>query len=60
MKRLLGIFELSANQQRVVLLVIFILIIIAFVAYERRIHPRLQHTTAMEPQPSPTGSKEDR
>ena len=38
MKRLLRIFELSANEQRVVLIIMLILITIAFVAYERRIH----------------------
>jgi ABC-type Fe3+ transport system permease subunit len=54
MKRLLRIFELSKNEQRVVLIIMLILITIAFVAYERRIHPRSQQTTAMEPQPSPS------
>ena len=53
MKRLFRIFELSANEQRVVLMIMLILIIMAFVAYERRIHPRFQQTTAMEPKPSP-------
>jgi len=38
MKRFLRIFELSRNEQRVVLIVILILITIAFVGYERRIH----------------------
>ena len=38
MKRLLRIFELSKNEQRVVLIVMLILITIAFVGYERRIH----------------------
>ena len=37
MKRLLRIFELSKNEQRVVLIVILILLTIAFVGYERRI-----------------------
>jgi ABC-type Fe3+ transport system permease subunit len=54
MKRLFRIFELSANEQRVVLIIMLILIIIALVAYERRIHPRFQQTTAMKPTPSPT------
>jgi len=53
MKRLLRIFELSANEQRVVLIIMLILITIAFVAYERRIHSRFQQTTAMQPKPSP-------
>ena len=38
MKRLLRIFELSKNEQRVVLIVILVLITIAFVGYERRVH----------------------
>jgi hypothetical protein len=54
MKRLFRIFELSANEQRVVLIIMLILIIIGFVAFERRIHPRFQQTTAMEPEPPPT------
>ena len=33
MKRLFRIFELSANEQRVVLIIMLILITIAFVAY---------------------------
>jgi hypothetical protein len=35
---LLRIFELSKNEQRVVLIVMFVLIAIAFVGYERRVH----------------------
>ena len=54
MKRLLRIFELSANEQRVVLIIMLILITIAFVAYERRIHSRFQQTTVMQPKPSPS------
>jgi hypothetical protein len=54
MKRFLRIFELSKNEQRVVLIVILILITIALIGYERRIHPQLQQTSAMEPNPSPT------
>jgi hypothetical protein len=38
MKRLFRIFELSKNEQRVVLIVILILITIAFVEYNRRVH----------------------
>jgi hypothetical protein len=38
MKRLFRIFELSKNEQRVVLIVIFILITIAFVGYECRVY----------------------
>jgi len=38
MKRLFRIFDLSKNEQRVVLIVMLILITIAFVGYQRRIH----------------------
>ena len=38
MKRLLRIFELTKNEQRVVLIVMLVLIAIAFVGYELRIH----------------------
>ena len=44
MKRLLQIFELSKNEQRVVLIVIFVLIAIAFVGYGGRIHRSLSLT----------------
>jgi phage baseplate assembly protein W len=40
MKRLLRIFDLSKNEQRVVLIVILALIAGALVRYERRIHLR--------------------
>jgi hypothetical protein len=59
MKRFLRIFELSANEQRVVLIIMLILITIAFVAYERRIHPRFQQTTATMPKPSPSSHETD-
>ncbi len=53
MKRLLRIFELSKNEQRVILIMMFILIAIAFIAYERRIHrPPVQQISAMEPKRS--------
>jgi len=38
MKGLFRIFELSKNEQRVVLIVMFVLITIALIGYERRIH----------------------
>jgi hypothetical protein len=38
MKRLFRIFELSKNEQRVVLIVMFVLITVFFVGYERRMH----------------------
>ena len=59
MKRLLSIFDLSKSEQRVVLIVMFILIMIAFVGYERRTHRRsLQQTTAIQPKASPSGKIE--
>ena len=55
MKRLLRIFELSKNEQRVVLIVMLILITIAFVGYERRLHRQsVQLTSATESKPSPS------
>ena len=55
MKRFLRIFELSKNEQRVVLIVMLVLIAIAFVGYERRSHrASLQRTSAMQPQASPS------
>ena len=54
MKRFLGVFELSKDEQRVVLIIMLILLTIAFIAYERRIYPRSQQTTAIEPNPPPT------
>ncbi len=38
MKRLFRVFDLSKNEQRVILIVMLVLIIGAFVQYERRIH----------------------
>ena len=38
MKRPFRIFELSKNEQRVVLIVMFVLLALAFVRYERRVH----------------------
>jgi len=55
MKRLFGIFDLSKSEQRVVLIVMFVLLAIAFVAYERRIdRHRVQLTSTMETKPSPS------
>jgi len=55
MKGLFGIFELSKNEQRVVLIVMFVLIVIAFIGYERRVHHRpVQLTTMIEPKPPPS------
>ena len=55
MKGLFRIFELSKNEQRVVLIIVFALVAIAFVSYERRVNrPPVQQTLAMKPKPSPT------
>ena len=54
MKRFLKMFDLSANEQRVVLVIMLILITIAFVAYERRIHySPIKSTAAVQAEPSP-------
>ena len=55
MKRLLTTFELNANEQRVVLIIMVILITIAFVAYERRVHhSAVQPIVAAQARRSPT------
>jgi hypothetical protein len=59
MKGLFRIFELSKNEQRVVLIVIFVLITVAFIGYERRIHglhlrPPVQQETKTSPSPAQT------
>ena len=48
MKRWLQIFELSKNQQRVVLIIILVLLTIASVGYECRIR-----RSALQPSPPP-------
>jgi hypothetical protein len=63
MKRLLRIFDLSKNEQRVVLIVMVVLIAIAFVRYERRVHrPQVEPKLKTEQQPSLTapGTEDDR
>jgi hypothetical protein len=53
MKRPLRIFDLSKNEQRFILIVVFILITVAFVGYERRVHySPVRPTSATEPKPS--------
>ncbi|PYI96374.1 MAG: hypothetical protein DME98_12615 [Verrucomicrobia bacterium] len=55
MKPLFRIFELTKNEQRVVLIVMLVLTTIAFVRYERRVHRSpVQPTSATEVKPSPT------
>ena len=46
MKRLLRIFELSKNEQRVILIVMLILIVVAFLGYEHRVHHGVLHAAA--------------
>ena len=64
MKRLLRIFELSKNEQRVVLIVTLVLIAVAFIGYERRVHQRPVQLTApateAKPSPSPMEAKDER
>ena len=62
MKPLLRIFDLSKNEQRVVLIVVLVLLAVAFVGYERRVHHspgQLTSTTVPKPSPSPE-DREDR
>ena len=55
MKRLFRIFELSKNEQRVVLIVMFVLLTGAFIGYERRVgHFPTQRTLPAEVKSSPS------
>ena len=55
MKRLFRIFEISKNEQRVILIVVFALVAIAFVSYERRVsHHPVETTFTAESKASPT------
>ena len=55
MKRLFRIFELSKNEQRVVLIIMLILITVALLGYERRVHhPPVASALATQSKPSPT------
>ena len=63
MKRLIRIFVLSKNEQRVVLIVMIGLIAVALAGYERRAHQfPVQATRATEPQasPNPAEAENDR
>ena len=54
MKGLFRIFELSKNEQRIVLIVVLVLLAVAFIGYQRRVHhPPIQQISATEPKPSP-------
>jgi hypothetical protein len=60
MKRLLKIFELAKNEQRVVLIVMLVLIAIAFVGYERRVHRvHVRAPAVTEVKTSPTPGETD-
>jgi hypothetical protein len=54
MKRLFRIFELSKNEQRVVLIVMFVLITVALIGYQRRTHSF--HLRPPAPQEAKTSS----
>jgi hypothetical protein len=55
MKRLLRIVELSKNEQRVILIVIFALVVVSFASYERRVaHHPIERTFTAESKASPT------
>jgi hypothetical protein len=61
MKRLFRIFELSKNEQRVVLIVMFALIAVGFIGYQRRIHSvhlRPPAPPEAKTSPSPTQTEE--
>jgi hypothetical protein len=62
MKRLFRIFELTKSEQRVVLIVVFALVAIAFASYERRVrHHPVETAFTAESKPSPTpGQPEDK
>jgi hypothetical protein len=58
MKRMPGVFVLSKNEQRVVLIVMLALLAVALVRYERRIHARpVQAAAAAESMASPSPQK---
>ncbi len=54
MKRLLRIFELSKNEQRVVLIVMLALVVIALIGYERRVYRVHVRTSVPGAKVSPT------
>jgi len=62
MKRFIRIFELSRNEQRVVLLVMLVLVAISLVGYERRVrtHPaKLTAAISSEPSPTPVETQDE-
>ena len=55
MKRFTRVFELSRNEQRVVLLVMLVLVAISLAGYERRVHTHpAKLTSVISSNPSPT------
>jgi hypothetical protein len=55
MKGFFRIFDLSKSEQRVVLIVMLILVAVAFIGYERRVHRvHVQSPTAPEMKTSPS------
>ncbi len=60
MKSLFRIFELSKNEQRVIFIVMLILLTIAFIGYERRVHHSpVQPSSATEAKPSATPTQSE-
>ncbi len=53
MKRLFKVFELSKNEQRVVLIVMLVLLAVAFIGYQSRVHRVTQQISITAPTPSP-------
>jgi hypothetical protein len=63
MKRLFKIFELSKNEQRVVLIVMLMLVVIAFVGYQRRVHRSHPHALGLidaKASPTPVQAEKNR
>jgi len=55
MKRFFRILDLSKNEQRVVLIEMFVLVTISFIGYEHRVHRHpAQLASATQPKASPT------
>lgn len=62
MKRFFRIFELTKSEQRVVLIIIFTLVAIAFVSYERRAGHHLvetRFTAESKRSPSPVQNEDE-
>ena len=58
MKRLFRMFELSVNEQRVVLIIMFVLLAFAFIGYQRRVHHSpVALPSSIQPKPSPTAAE---